>query len=120
MAKTESAKQSNVLASNNYMEARARIGYGHEKLQVALHERVLPDIRARFAMAMIEKWGLAAGTTDGEDSVGRQKARRLDPDEVVTIACDISERLFAQMSERGWLLDIGDMDTLKELASEEN
>ena len=77
-------------------------------VQMMVLEKKHNNQKARFAMALMEKWGMVTGEVDGEDSAGRQKARRMTPDEVATYACDLAAAAFGHFEERGWLLDTSD------------
>ena len=70
------------------------------------HQLFSPDMRGKFAMECIARWGMVAGMPDGEDSAGRAKLRCLTPTEVATKACDCSDRAFVEFEKRGWLITI--------------
>lgn len=73
--------------------------FGEYHTQAKYH----PDMRARLAMTLIEKWGMVAATVaDGEDSAGRQRTRLLTPAEVVGRACETAERAVEEMHSLGW------------------
>lgn len=76
----------------------------------------IPDERMHFAMAIIEKHALIAGESDGEDSAGRHKMRRAEAAEIVTVACDISEKAFAEFERRGWRQPMPSLEELEEMA----
>jgi hypothetical protein len=76
--------------------------YGDRNLGLQDIRKFVPDERVAFAMAIIEKHALVAARADGEDSTGRQKGELLTPAEIVSKACDISERAFAEFEARGW------------------
>lgn len=62
-----------------------------------------PDMRARLAMTLIEKWGMVACTVaDGEDSAGRSRMRLLTPAQVVGRATETAERAIEEMHRLGW------------------
>lgn len=107
------------LGGNEMLSAHARIGYA-DKYKVVLHERYAPDIRARFAISLLEKWGMVMAEEDGVSATGRQKTRRMTSPEVVEYACATAEGAFAEFQKRGWLVDIGDIDRLHELAKDSN
>jgi len=69
------------------------------------HLLKVPDARAAFAMACIERWAMVAAELDGEDSAGRSRLRRMTPNELVDHACEVSAIAFAKFANRGWLLD---------------
>jgi hypothetical protein len=97
------------VASNDIMDVHAvrKNAYGESSsFTVMAHDRLQVDRRALFALACIERWGMIAADADGEDSAGRQKARRLTVDEVVQHACDCAEKAYASFGSRGWLLHV--------------
>jgi hypothetical protein len=68
------------------------------------HAKHMPDMRARLACTLIEKWGMVAATVaDGEDSAGRSRMRLLTPAEVVGRACETAERAIEEMHRLGWM-----------------
>lgn len=69
---------------------------------------------ARFAMACAERWGMVAGEPDGEDSAGRQKLRRMTAIEISKHACNVAQRLFGEMRERGMLVPSISYDAIEE------
>lgn len=74
---------------------------------IMTHFKVVTDPRATLASQMAERWGLVAGESDGEDSAGRQKLRLLTPPELAKRACEASEALFKEFTERDWLVKTG-------------
>lgn len=96
-------------AKTEAMEVQVvRSGYGQPKypIHVAIHDRLAPDARARFALACVERWAMIAGQADGEDSTGRQKGRRMTPDELADHACQCTEKIFAAIEARGWIAHV--------------
>ena len=69
------------------------------------HVLASPDPRARMAIDLIDKWGMVAATSDGEDSAGRAKLRLLAPDEMVQRACDTAALAMEAFRARGWMVD---------------
>lgn len=61
---------------------------------------------AEMAARMIERWGCVAAESDGEDSAGRQKFKLTDSHDLVIRACNISEIMFKEFTERGWTIDV--------------
>ena len=92
---------------------------GFRPIRLITHSNLLPDDRGRFAMALIERWGLVAAKPDGEDSAGRAKLACLSPSEVVTRAIETAEEAYRMMAERGMLLEAPKWETLREMAREE-
>ena len=63
------------------------------------------DLRASIALDLVKAHSLVAGEVDGEDSAGRQKARRLTPAEVANAAIETADALVQGFIERGWLAE---------------
>ncbi len=69
-----------------------------------IHRAETVTCEAAYAMAMIERWGLVMGATDGEDSAGRQQLKLMTVDELVTRAFDVSIAAFTMARERGLMV----------------
>lgn len=102
---------------DGFIYKRAKYGEGLDRAYP--HPRFLPDPRASFAMQIIERWALVAAEADGEDSAGRAKPRRLDPAEVVRIACEISDGAYAEFERREWLVEVPTYEEIQERAKEQ-
>lgn len=87
------------------------------RLKYTQHELVTPDLRARLAMALIEKWALVAAIPDGEDSSGRAKCRLSTAQETVDRAVEMAGLAVSAFKERGWLVE---SPSLTELNTEKN
>ena len=79
-------------------------------------EKFVPDMKATFAMILLERWGMVSATDGGEDSAGRAKLTKLSPNEVVTYATDVSAAAFKKFGEKGWLLKNPDLKKLLSIA----
>lgn len=90
------------------MQAMQIKGY-HDIARVVTHETEQPDQVARLAFSFIEKWGMVAGTPDGEDSSGRQKLRLGTPDEVVQRAFELSTKAFNLARATGHTVEVGNI-----------
>ena len=84
-----------------------------------IHEREWPSQKARFAMAMIERWGMVSGMMDGEDSAGRAKVRLASVDEVVERAVEASEKAFEAFRSKGWIEDLASVDEIGDILKEQ-
>lgn len=71
--------------------------------------------QARFAMALVERWGLVVGEPDGEDSAGRSKLRTLSPEELANKATAASAALYEKMDTLGWMIDLPDQAELADM-----
>lgn len=83
--------------------------------QVTVHQSEHMEMPARMATVFIEKWGMVAGMSDGEDSAGRHKVRLATPDEVVDRACEMATLAMASFAEREWLTDVPTLQEAKEI-----
>ena len=68
-------------------------------------------------MALIERWGMVAAMSDGEDSAGRQRLRLATPEELVSRAADITNLAFDVMDSVGWTAKTPSVEEL--IAAEE-
>jgi hypothetical protein len=91
--------------------------YG-EPATIMTHERFMLTIEARFAMALIERWGLVAAQEDGEDSAGRQKVRLSSIKDVVDRAANTAALAIKEFSDRGWMVDVPSYDDVTKLAND--
>jgi len=71
-----------------------------------LHRKLELDSRGKLAAAFIERWAMVAAEQDGEDTAGRQKLRRLTPEELASHACDTVDAMYRECRIRGWILSI--------------
>lgn len=91
--------------------------YGEPKLQA--HHRELPGMKATLAMALVERWGLIAGTPDGEDAAGRAKIRPYTPDELVARAVDTADKTIEELRKRNWFVTVPTWPELSAKAEDE-
>lgn len=71
--------------------------------RITIHETEQPNFEARLAVNLLEKWGLVAAESDGEDSAGRAKLRLSTPIELAQRACDVAAEFSAELKKRGGL-----------------
>ena len=84
----------------------AKVSTGrYSKGTINYGEVALPE--GQFAAHMIEKWGMVAAMSDGEDSAGRQKLRLATPEELVERAITTTNLLFKRMREEGMMFECG-------------
>ncbi|MDR3633741.1 MAG: hypothetical protein P4L84_07880 [Isosphaeraceae bacterium] len=74
--------------------------------RIAIHETEHPGFEARLAINLIERWGLVAAESDGEDSAGRAKSRLSTPKELAQRACDVAAEASAELRKRGWIFSL--------------
>ena len=92
------------VAGNDQIELYARDEYGKNgRITVMSHAREFIDERARLVSAFVERWGMVAGSPDGEDSAGRQKLKLETPEAVVARAIKMVELMWPAFKQRGWL-----------------
>lgn len=71
-----------------------------------IHSLEAPNEEARFAMAMVERWGMVAAESNGEDSAGRASLRLQTPEELISRAFKVAELVFAEARNRGWVIHL--------------
>ncbi|MGE0853311.1 MAG: hypothetical protein AB7O44_27490 [Hyphomicrobiaceae bacterium] len=74
--------------------------------EVVVYRRLAPTLEGEMALRLIDRWGLVCAQADGEDSAGRQKARRATPQEVVAMACETAAEAMAEFKRRDWLIAV--------------
>jgi len=70
---------------------------------VTTWDREQPEMEAKLAASMVERWGMIAAIPDGEDSAGRAKLRLATPAELAARACDTAEMLMKRFHMNGWI-----------------
>lgn len=97
------------------MSTKIRISedrYETGKKTVEIYSTETLNDEGRLACVLVEKWGLIAAETDGEDSAGRARVRPPTPDELVARAFDIAERFWATARARGHAVAVPDIGEL--------
>lgn len=79
-----------------------------------LHPLRQANDEASFAMQLLTKSVLAAFDENGEDSAGRQKGRRLSPDELVEYCFGVSAATFKKMESAGMFISVPTLEVAKE------
>ena len=74
------------------------------RMQSHDYPKELPNLKARVAMDMAQRFGLISVKPDGEDSTGREKMLLLTPSEVVDRAVSIADQLVNEINKRGWMI----------------
>ena len=101
-------------------EIVATRGSGYNEPRMIIHHRHVPNGRAAFAMQMMERWAPVAGDTDGEDTAGRQKGRRMTAKEITAHCCDVAEEAFAEFERRGWFFAVPSWEEMRDAARKES
>lgn len=78
--------------------------------KVYSHNTRLLDDEARFALSLVDRWGMVAGIEDGEDSAGRAQMRLATPQELVDRATAVTELLFQRIEAEGWIHHLESID----------
>ena len=99
-----SSERSGEIEGLAFFEAIYKSGW-HRNATV-IHKTLNPNMHARLALDMIERWGGVAAEIDGEDSAGRSKVRLQTPQELVDRACSTAALAMAAFHERNWLLPV--------------
>ena len=87
--------------------------YGRNSIKkMTVHDTEVFNTEARFASALIERWGLVTGKIDGEDSAGRAILKECSPEEVVNKACETAELAMQSFRRRGWMVTAPDISEL--------
>jgi hypothetical protein len=82
--------------------------------RIAIHEPEHPNFEARLAINLLERWGLVAAESDGEDASGRAKLRLSTPEELSKRACDVAAQTTAELRKRGWILELPSQSKIDE------
>lgn len=83
----------------------ARKDYDNGFYAVRAHKRN-PSARADFAMKLLTEMVKVPFDADGEDSTGRQRAKRLVPSEIVELAFGVADAAFDKMEAEDRFLPI--------------
>lgn len=87
---------------NGYIEQPSYRG----STEIKIYRTAVLQPQAELAVQLMEKFGMIAGTADGEDSTGRVKARLLTEQEVVDRACNCAQLAYDAFYAKGWILTI--------------
>jgi hypothetical protein len=98
-------KRSNIIREDNQTQWAAIKTYDHGIIPMQ-HSLRLPDDVARFAMKLLLEMSKTPFDDGGEDSVGRQKGRRLTGQEIVDRAFEISVITHQRMEQGGHYLAV--------------
>jgi hypothetical protein len=86
---------------------------------VAFNEAFMADQEGRMAMALIERWGMIAGKTDGQDETGRAKLELLSPEEVVDRAFETAHLAFKALHDRGLMIPVPTFEEIEDRAKDQ-
>lgn len=82
-----------------------RIGDGTDGRPPLMHNVLqFPDDRAKFALSMIEKWGMAAALGDILVSAEGKSSDRVPPAMLVMRVCEVVDAAWNEMLHRGWIV----------------
>lgn len=80
--------------------------YANDPVEIGAHPRVALSPQAQLTVDLIARWGMVAGTPDGEDASGRQQGRLQTPAELVERAMAVAELAYQRLEEKDWLVQI--------------
>lgn len=76
----------------------------HDLTAYVLHNRMLPNLKAEFAMRIMDHIAFATCDFNGTNIFGTPKPYLLLPSEIVDRAVEIADDAFDVFEERGWLV----------------
>ncbi len=82
--------------------------------QTVFNERHSADQRARFALDLARSLSVV-GIPDGVSASGEQLFRLCETNEVIARSTEITEKLYAELERRGWLIDTPSLDELESI-----
>lgn len=74
--------------------------------EVVMHDTEAPDAEGRFALSLVERFGLVAADAGLETSTGHAQFRVLPPEDVVDRAFILSRLAFARLRSEGMMTAI--------------
>jgi len=92
----------------------SKYGESNQDWRIFVHDTEVPCQEARFAMSLLERFGLIAARDGGEDSAGRAKTTEQTPEQSVERAFLIAELAYKKMRAKGMLLDVGTIEEITE------
>lgn len=94
------------------MKYRIESAHSFGKKKITMYETEVPTEEARFAFALLERWGMVAAREAGEDSAGRQQMALTPVNEVVDRAFALAQRAFTVARDNGLMVDIPDLNEI--------
>ena len=82
-----------------------------KKAEVSVNDTDYFGSRAKIVVELISKWGIVAAVPDGEDRKGRSKLRLMEPDELISRAFTIADKMFNEFEMRQWMIQVPDFET---------
>lgn len=96
-------------------EVRAYPNYG-ARFNLTVHDTEVPTFEGRLALRLVEHFGIVSCTDAGEDSTGRHQLRLMEPQDLVTRACEIAELMTRALRVREWIIEAPAVDECEKLA----
>lgn len=88
-------------------------------IRFCTHEKFALTQKAQMALSLVERWGMVACETDGEDSAGRTRLKIMKPTDLVTRALSITEVLFLEMERlSGYLIEMPSLEDAEKFCEE--
>ena len=82
---------------------------------VSLHETEYLNLRAKFAMDLIARWGMVVASPDGEDTSGRAKLKLEKEKDVVKRASKMTALAFSEFEKNNWVTHLPTLETMNEM-----
>lgn len=97
------------MAQDDYTPIETRSATGRDADHPVVYSAEYPSQEGRFALALIERHGMAMTVLDGDKYRPGELTRcSMRPaGEVVARAFDLAELTFRELRRRGWMADIG-------------
>ena len=83
------------------LKSRIETNWEHVGKTPMVYETELPELEARFALNLLERWGMVMAEPDGEDTAGRQKLKLMSPNVLVERAFEVARLAMAECRTRG-------------------
>ena len=77
-------------------------------LEPVIYRTTALSLTAEIALRILEKFAIVTAEPDGEDSVGRQKSKLMDPQHVVDRSFELAEAFMHQAEPGNYLVDVPD------------
>jgi len=77
--------------------------------ELVINREWVPNEVGDLAIRFATHFGIVAAKTEGEDKAGRAKLELQTVEEIVQRSCDLAEKLNAELTKRGWILNLPDV-----------
>ena len=80
--------------------------------KLGIHDTESPIAEGRFALSLVEHWGMVQGTTNQEDSTGRARIDLMEVDEVVDRAFEMAHKTFKKLRDNNLIQQLPTYDEM--------